>query len=145
MTAALQATDDVHSWSFTEQRITQICVDPASCRIESWTLHGSFVLRFGVPFEYVSPEGTSRRIDPERPLEVAPLLPLIGTSVTSLVVTRAGTLALSIADGSSLRVESHPQFEAFEVQGGGALEGMGYLASPGGASPWGRSRIRPSA
>ena len=142
MTAALQVSDDAHAWAFTEQRITQLCVDPASCRLESWTLQASFIVRIGVPFQYSSADGTSRRIDPENPVEVAPLLALVGTSVDSLIVTRAGSLALTLSDGSSLAIDSHPTYEAFEVQGGGALEGMGYLASPGGGPPWGRSRTR---
>ena len=97
MTAALQVSDDAHAWAFTEQRITQLCVDPASFRLESWTLQASS-----------SADGTSRRIDPENPVEVAPLLALVGTSVASLIVTRAGSLALTLSDGSSLAIDSHP-------------------------------------
>jgi hypothetical protein len=45
-------------------------------------------------------------------------------------------LRLEFGDGSSLDSAPHPRLEAWEVQGGGALEGMAYRSRPGGGVPW---------
>ncbi|MGH9885828.1 MAG: DUF6188 family protein [bacterium] len=138
MAASLEESPEQHVWTFDAQPITQLCVDRASCRVESWSLHASFEIRFAVPFRIALADGSSREIDPEASEQVAPMLTAIGREVVRLVVTRRGALELSLSDGSVVSVDSHPRYEAFEVNGGGALEGMRYLAARGGGVPWGR-------
>jgi Family of unknown function (DUF6188) len=121
----------------TGYRLTQLVVDRASVRIDAWMLAAALEVRFGAPFRVRWASGEATELDPERPRELAPLLGLIGAELGSLTVTRVGTLSLALADGTRLEVESHSVYEAFEVRGSGALERVGYLASPGGGSPWG--------
>jgi hypothetical protein len=137
MSATLDESYERHVWTLSGHRVTQVCVDPSSCRLQAWSLQASLEIRFGVPFQLVLADASSREIDPEAPEQVAPLLTSIGREVLRLTVTRSGSLELRLSDGSVISVDSHPRYEAFEVVGGGALEGMGYLASPGGGSPWG--------
>jgi len=82
--------------------------------------------------------GSSREIDPEASEQLAPMLTLIGREVMYMTVTRVGSLEVGFSDGSIVSAGSHPRHEAFEVNGGGALEGMRYLARSGGGSPWGK-------
>jgi hypothetical protein len=135
--ARIEESPDQHAWFFEGQRVTQLCVDVSSCRLQTWSLQASLDIRFGVPFRLTLADGTSREIDPEASEQAAPLLSLINREIVTLVVTRAGALEVRLTDGSILSVDSHPRYEAFEVSGGGALEGLSYLAVPGGGSPWG--------
>ena len=136
MAASLEETFDRHAWTFENQPVTQLCVHRTSCSLESWTLQALLEIRLSAPFRLSLPDGTSRTIDPEATEQVAPLLTLIGRAVTYLTVTRAGTLAVGFGDGSVVSTESHVRYAAFQVNGGGALEGMQYLARPGGGVPW---------
>ena len=137
MSAHLEELDDRHVWRLSGHRVTQLCVDPSSCRLQSWSLQASLEIRFGVPFQLVLVDGSSREIDPEAPEQVAPLLTTIGREIARLTVTRSGSLEVRLSDASVIAVDSHPRYEAFEVQGGGSLEGMSYRANPGGMSLWG--------
>lgn len=136
MTASLDASPERHHWTLSGHRVTQIAVDPAGARIQSWALDASLELRLGTGFILRLADGTERRIDPDQPEQLAPLLTLLNRVIETLVVARTGELEASFSDGSEIRIGSHPKFEAFEVQGGGALEGMSYLAVPGGGRPW---------
>ena len=136
MSASLEETFDQHAWTFENQPVTQLCVHRTSCSLESWTLQALLEIRLSAPFRLSLPDGTSRAIDPEASEQVAPLLTLIGRAVTYLTVTRAGSLEVGFGDGSVLSTESHLRHEAFQVNGGGALEGLQYLARPGGGVPW---------
>lgn len=136
MSASLEETFDRHAWTFENQPVTQLCVHRASCRLESWTLQAMLEIRLNAPFRFSLPDGTSRTIDPEATEQVAPLLTLIGRAVAYMTVTRVGSLEVGFGDGSVLSAESHPRYEAFQVNGGGALEGLQYLARSGGGAPW---------
>jgi hypothetical protein len=118
--------------------VTQIAVDLRSARIQSWALDASLELRFGAEFVLRLADGTERRIDPDYPEQLAPLLTLLNRVIGTLIVSRRGELEVSFSDGTEIRIASHPTLEAFEVQGGGALEGMTYVAVPGGGVPWAR-------
>ena len=135
--AQLSDSGDAQTWDLTGYRVTQLVVDPASVRLQAWTLAATLEVRFGAPFHVRRPGGEHIELDPERSRELAPVLQFVGAELASLTVTRGGALSLALADGARLEVESHPVYEAFEVRGSGALEQVGYLASPGGGSPWG--------
>ena len=136
MTATLDATPEQHSWSFEGHRITQLTIDPGAVRIATWTLQASAEIRLDTPFRFVEADGTARRIDPDEPEQLAPLLTLVGRAVEQLTVTRAGELEASFGDGSRLFAWPHPLHVAWHVAGGGALEGMAYQCVPGGGMPW---------
>jgi hypothetical protein len=136
MTASLDASPERHSWTLSGHRVTQIAADLKSARIQSWALDASLELRLGAEFVLRLADGTERRVDPDYPEQLAPLLTLLNRVIDALVVTRRGELEVSFSDGTEIRIGSHPKLEAFEVQGGGALEGMTYVALPGGGTPW---------
>lgn len=136
MSAEVALTPDEHRWVLSGHRVTQLAVDLASFRFQTWTLEASAEIRLAVPFIFHEPDGVQRRLDPDEPEQLAPLLSLIGRSIELLVVTRRGVLTLAFGDGSSLEAAPHARVDAWEVQGGGALEGMAYRCGPGGGIPW---------
>jgi hypothetical protein len=136
MTASLDESSDQHTWTFNGQPVTQVCLDRSSCRLESWSLHASLEIRLRSPFRLALPDGTSREIDPEAPEQVAPMLTLVDREVLRMTVTRTASLEIDFGDGSILSTAVHHRNEAFEINGGGALEGMRYVARPGGGVPW---------
>ena len=138
MTARVSETPNEHRWTLEGHRITQLSLDLTSFRFLTWTLDASAEVRLASPFTFREPDGVERIIDPEEPEQVSPLLSLLGRNIDVLVATRQGELTLAFGDGSSLRALPHPRTDAWEVQGGGALEGMAYRCAPGGGVPWGR-------
>src|SRR5688500_15008080 len=135
MSAEVSLTSEEHRWTLSGHRVTQLAVDLSSFRLQTWTLEASAEIRLAVPFAFHEPDGVQRRLDPDEPEQLAPLLSLLGRSVERLVVSRRGELQVAFGDGSSLDVAPHPREEAWEVQGGGALEGMAYRCRPGGGVP----------
>jgi hypothetical protein len=136
MTAEVSETPNEHRWTLQGHRITQLTVELGSFRLLTWTLEASAEVRLAAPFTFREPDAIERIVDPDEPEQISPLLSLVGRTMNLLVATRRGELMLAFGDGSSLRVPPHPRFEAWEVQGGGALEGMSYLCGPGGGPPW---------
>src|SRR6185503_3319852 len=118
MSASLDELDDRHVWTLEGHRITQVCVDLSSCRLQSWSLQSSLEIRFGVPFRLALVDGTRREIDPEQPEQVAPLLTLVSRELLQLVVTKDGSIEARMSDGSVLSADSHRRHEAFAVSGG---------------------------
>ena len=137
MRATLIQSTDEHHWVLLDYRVTQLVVDAGSFRLLSWSLEGSLEVRFGAPFTLVSARGGERRLDPEQTEGLAPVLALLRRPLQSVTITRDGTLSVEFGDGVVLRAEPDPRYEAWEVQGAGALEGMGYQCDVGGGSPWG--------
>ena len=136
MSAEVSLSPDEHRWVLSGHRVTQLAVDLTSFRFQTWTLEASAEIRLVVPFSFHEPDGMLRRLDPDEPEQLAPLLSLLGRAIEVLVVTRRGELRLTFGDGSSLESNPHPRVDAWEVQGGGALEGMAYRCGPGGGAPW---------
>ena len=136
--AYLTESADEHNWDLAGYRVIELTVDVGSVRLRVWTTHAEFVVRLGASFVVVPAAGASLRIDPEHRDELLPVLRLLTAELAGLRVTRAGALTLTFADGTAIHADADPAFEAWEVEGGGALEHIGYLASPGGGSPWGR-------
>jgi hypothetical protein len=136
MSAEVSETPNEHRWTLGGHRITQLSIDLTSFRFLTWTLDASAEVRLAVPFTFREPDGIERTIEPQEPEQLSPLLSILGRTVDSLVVTRRGELMLAFGDGSSLRATPHPRIDAWEVQGGGALEGLTYRCVPGGGIPW---------
>ena len=131
MKAQLIESDDEHHWVLLDHRVTQLIIDHASIRIQTWSLDGSADIRLGAPFISHLANGTRRAIDPRETERLAPCLALVGLGVRSVTVTRTGTLTLAFSDGSMLTAPPDPRQSAWDVQGGGVLEGMAYAGEPG--------------
>jgi hypothetical protein len=136
MTVELEERPDAHHWIFQDHRITQLLLDLSSLRLQTWTLQASAEIRLAVQFEFLEPDGVSRAINPEEPEQVSPVLSIVGRGIDTMTITRAGELRIVFSDGSTIVAKSHSRFEAWEIQGAGALEGLQYLAVPGGGQSW---------
>ena len=131
MNAQLIESDDEHHWVLLDHRVTQLVIDRSSLRIQTWSLDGSADIRLAAPFSMQLPSGATRHVDPSDTERLAPCLGLVGLGVRSVTVTRTGTLTLAFTDGSSISALPNPRTSAWDVQGGGILEGMAYAGEPG--------------
>jgi Family of unknown function (DUF6188) len=136
MTATLDERPDRHVWTLHDHRVTQLAVELGAVRLATWTLHASLDVRLGAPFTLRQADGIERRIDPDEPEQLAPLLTLVGRWLETFTATDAAELELTFSDGTVLGSRPHPRDEAWQVQGGGGLEGLAYVARPGGGAPW---------
>jgi hypothetical protein len=136
MTASLDELPDRHLWTLHDHRVTQLVVELGAVRLATWTLHASLDVRVGVPFTIRQADGIDRTADPDEPEQLAPLLTLVGRWIETFAATASAELALTFSDGTILTVAADPRHEAWQVQGGGGLEGLSYVARPGGAKPW---------
>ena len=135
MKAQLIESDDEHHWVLLDHRVTQLVIDQASIRLQTWSLDGSADIRLGAPFTYQQVNGSTRLIDPIETERLTPCLGWVGLGVRSITVSRSGTLALAFSDGSTISAAPDPRRSAWDVQGGGILEGMAYAGEPG-ATLW---------
>jgi len=129
--AQLIESEDEHHWVLLDHRVTQLVIDRSSIRLQTWSLDGSADVRLAAPFAVQLASGATRRIDPVDTERLAPCLALVGLGVRSVTVTRNGTLTLAFTDGSSITSTPDPRRSAWDVQGGGILEGMAYAGEPG--------------
>lgn len=136
MKASLIESPDEHHWVLLEHRITQLTFDAASLRVQSWALDSSVDVRVAAPFTLRQPSGAARVLDPSQTETLAPVLALLRRPLRALTVTVRGELTVEFVDGSAVQVEASGREAAWEVQGGGALEGMSYRAPVGGGVPW---------
>lgn len=136
MSVELDERTDEHHWILKGHRVTQLLIDPRSFRFQTWSLQASAEIRVGAPFTFDEPDGVRRVIDPYESHQLSPVLSVLGRDIDSVTITRAGTLDVGLSDGSRIIVESHPRLTAWEIQGAGAMEGMQYVALPGGGQSW---------
>ena len=136
MQASLIQSADEHHWVLLDHRVTQLAVDARALRLLTWSLDGSTEVRIAAPFVLRAAGGAERTLDPVETLTLAPALGLLRRRVASLTVSRAGELTVELGDGSALVVRPDPRMEAWELQGGGTLEGMAYRCPPGGGMDW---------
>lgn len=138
MHASLIPSDDEHHWVLLDHQVTALTVDLRALRFQTWSLDGSTEVRVAGPFTLrAGGTGTAERtLDPIDTLTLAPALALLRRRLASLTITRAGELTAAFADGSALVCAPDRRVEAWEVQGGGALEGMAYRAPTGGDPLW---------
>jgi hypothetical protein len=129
--AQLIESEDEHHWVLLDHRVIQLVIDRGSIRIQTWSLDGSADIRLAAPFVAHLGTGATRHIDPADTERLAPCLTLVGLGVRSVTVARGGTLTLAFTDGSTLTAPPDPRHSAWDVQGGGVLEGMAYAAQPG--------------
>ncbi|MDQ3697855.1 MAG: DUF6188 family protein [Gemmatimonadota bacterium] len=136
MNATLIESPDEHHWVLLDHRVTQLVIDPGSLRVQTWSLDASAEIRLAAPFTVRVGEGVARTLDPEATESLAPALALLRRSVRSLTITSGAELTITLADEAVLQARAHPRCAAWELQGGGALEGVAYRCLPGGGRPW---------
>jgi hypothetical protein len=129
--AQLIESEDEHHWVLLDHRVTQLVIDRSSIRLQTWSLDGSADVRLAAPFVVQLASGATRHIDPVDTERLSPCLALVGLGVRSVTVTRNGTLTLAFTDGSSITSTPDPRRSAWDVQGGGILEGMAYAGESG--------------
>lgn len=137
MSASVEERGDAHEWTLEGHRLSELAVDREGLRLQSWSMSESVHLRVLVPFRYAQADGSDRAIDPHEPEQLSPLLSLLGRLVTGATVHADGTLRVRFGDGSTLTCAPDARRDAWELQGAGALEGLGYRAPAGGGVPWG--------
>ena len=136
MQSSLIESPDEHHLVLLEHHVTQVVVDQRSLRLQSWALDGSTEVRIAAPFT-LSLGGAARALDPVESQGLAPVLALLRRRLASITIARAGTLTLEFGDGATLTVPPDRRVEAWELQGGGALEGLVYRSPVSGGTAWG--------
>jgi hypothetical protein len=141
MGATLIESPDEHHWVLLDHRVTQIVVDASSFRVQTWSLEGSADIRCSARFTLRQSSGAERTIDPTETETLSPILGLLRRRLESITITRDGELTAAFSDGLRLvigkqRPTAGGRRPGWEVQGGGALEGMSYY----GALPTGAQR-----
>lgn len=139
MHASLIPSDDEHHWVLLDHQVTALTFDPRALRFQTWSLDGSTEVRIAAPFTLRGAgvvATADRTLDPIDTLTLAPTLALLRRRLASLTITRTGELTAAFTDGSALVCAPDRRTEAWEVQGGGALEGMAYRAPTAGDPLW---------
>ena len=135
MGATLIESPDEHHWVLLDHQVTQLIIDVGSFRLQTWSLEGSAEIRCSAPFTLRPASGTGRTIDPAETETLAPLLSLLRRRLESITVTRDGELTAEFTGGVSLVASGDRatgggrRGAPWEVQGGGALEGMSYVGA----------------
>ncbi len=137
MDAQLIDTDDEHHWVLIDYRVAEVVAGTGWVAVRVWSLGGSFDVRVATTCALVLPSGARRELRPDNADSLAPLLALVGVGVRSLTTTRAGTTTVAFGDDSALELTRSGRPEAWEIEGGGVLEGMSYDAV-GTGTPWAR-------
>ena len=131
MSATLIESPDEHHWVLLDHQVTQLVLDTSSFRIQTWALDASAEIRCAAPFTLRHASGAGRTLDPSETETLAPVLALLRRRLESITVSRDGELTAAFSGGVSLTVgrgagASGRRGAGWEVQGGGALEGMSY-------------------
>lgn len=133
MPASLIDSPDEHHWVLLDHRVTQLVFEPQALRFESWSLDGSTEVRLAGPFTLRQPGGAERLLDPVETPTLAPVLALLRRRLASLTIARDGELVVDFDGGLAIVAPPSTRTDAWEVQGGGALEGLSYRCLTGGA------------
>jgi hypothetical protein len=127
--ATLVESPDEHHWVLLDHQVTSLVVDATSFRVQTWSLDASAEIRCAAPFILRQASGAERVLDPTDSETLAPILALVRRRLESITVTRDGELTAAFSGGLSLVVARRRGLLAWEVQGGGSLEGMSYRAA----------------
>lgn len=92
--------------------VTQLRFDPTF----TFTVDARVDVTIETPFEFARPSG-KLMLEPENTLALAPLLGLHGAVISNASATRDGILTVHFANGTSLVVQPHDSYEAWNVVG----------------------------
>jgi hypothetical protein len=132
MGATLIESPDEHHWVLLDHQVTQLVIEASSFRLQTWSLDASAEIRCAAPFTLRQSSGAERTIDPAETETLTPVLSLLRRRLESVTITRDGELTATFSGGTSVVVAgkaaagSRRRGPRWEVQGGGALEGMSY-------------------
>ena len=132
MQASLIESDDEHHWILLDHQVTQLTVDATSLRLQTWSMDASIEIRVLAPFTLTTAGGAVRALDPVEAEQLGPVLALLHRRVRSATATRRGELVLEFGDGARIEVPPSARRASWELQGGGALEGIAYRCDAGG-------------
>jgi hypothetical protein len=137
MRAQLIESEQEHHWVLLDHRITSLSFDAQSVRIASWSLDSSAEIRLVAPFSLrITSDGADRTLDPSHTESLAPVLALMRRPLTSITVSHDGELAIELDGGTRIVARPHSRIDAWDVQGGGTLEGLLYRCMAGGGRSW---------
>jgi hypothetical protein len=105
--------------------------------VDMWSADRSLSIIFGSEFILGVPGCADGVFDPEQNEMLGPLLLVLHRPVSRFKASSDGRCVLRFADGTEIRGEPDPQYEAWEAQGTGGLESIALLCGPGGGCPWG--------
>ena len=126
MQASLIQSPDEHHLVLLDHRVAQLNFDVQSVRLQTWSLDSSTELRLTAPFTLRQPAGAVRSFDPLETATLGPVLALLRRRMASLTFSADGELTAEFDGGLSLHARPSARGEAWEVQGGGTLEGLAY-------------------
>ncbi len=132
MLASLIDSPDEHHWVLLDHRLTQLVFETQAVRFQSWSLDGSAEVRLSAPFTLRQPGGAERLLNPADTTTLAPLLALVRRRLTSITIASDGELVADLEGGLSIVAPPSRFADAWEVQGGGALEALSYRCLSGG-------------
>jgi len=132
MPASLIPSSDEHHLVLLDHRITELTLDTRSLRFQSWSLDGSTEVRIAGPFALRQGAGVERQLDPADTTTLGPVLAIVRRRLTSLTIASDGELTATLDGGMALVVPPSRRTDAWEVQGGGALEGLSYRSLASG-------------
>ncbi len=135
MDAQLIDTADEHHWVLIDYRVSEVVAGAGWFAVRVWSIGGSFEARVTTSCALVLSSGVRRDLRPDNAESLAPLLALVGVGVRSLTTTRNGPTTVAFGDDSVLELTRSGRAQAWEIEGGGVLEGMSYDAS-GTGTPW---------
>ena len=124
------------TWSLNGLKVTQLRLD-FQFHVHVWSLDRDLLVTFSTPFKLCLPTGEVHIFDPELSEKMCPLLSLLHRPVAKFAASSEGACALRFEDGAELHAVPHEEYEAWESQGTGELEGASLLCGVGGGSPWG--------
>ena len=136
MNAVRGGNHEVHAWSLTGATVTQLVADPAAFRLCCVDADACLEVVIEAPFTYRGVGAATTTLDPAYAPGLAPVLALIGKSVTTLEVCAGGELKITFSDGSRITVARRQDFESWNVGGRGSLSAIAYLCTPHPGPPW---------
>jgi hypothetical protein len=104
--------------------------------VDLWSAERGISVTFGTTLTLSIRSRGGQILDPEQNETLGPLLSLLHREASSFGASSEGGCVLRLADGSELRGQPHPQYEAWEAHGTGGLAGISLLCGPGGGPPW---------
>lgn len=124
---------DFYEVSLPNDVVTRCSVDDA---FTIQFLESGVILVIEQPFTTAGPEG-ERTLDPQRPEELGRALAVLHKTPRDVKAHKNGVLEVTFNEGLILRVDPHPDYEAWHVSG---RDGVMIVAMPGGElATWGAS------
>ena len=110
-----------------DRTVTRCMVD-GSFAIETWVPRDTVRVRIEAPFRY-STITSKHELDPDKPKTLGPALSILGKNLIRVLAEKKGHLNLLFSDQSTVDVEPHAEYEAWEIS---SATGMLLVCKSGG-------------